>query len=421
MTLRVTSTLLRRTSSLRKTVATVRKTWDSSPLHNNDDATYGSNEFIHRQFFVDDNYQAIIKCLNDGYQVCKDILSYLQAYHDLQHQHAEKLSSFTTEWIAKLNQQPTISSYNTTKRAQTKIIRSPNKLAQLIEVRCKDMQQVIDTFRGQVERLYPKERLSPVHKHYRAEQVRRSFKAARASVLKLSETLEKLHEQEEQAKNALHVADVQCENLSLDPTASAKKVTKANDNQEKRQLELEAIQDQIARTEKQYAQEQETYKERAMEIYKECRQYEQERLDQIRDILISFTQAAHTPDYSDGQDEIFDDLIEHIKTQQNSLEDLDFWAKVYGVTPAEKATSFEQANDESNTTTIESRKTKKSSKIDNDVSSATAANTHQSIDEDEGEQSTTNSNKNKQTKVKKSTSVDKKSNSTSESTTTKIS
>ena len=91
MTLRVTSTLLRRTNSLRKTVATVRRTLDSSSLHNNDDATYGSNEFIHRQFFVDDNYQAIIKCLNDGYQVCKDILSNLQAYHDLQHQHAEKL------------------------------------------------------------------------------------------------------------------------------------------------------------------------------------------------------------------------------------------------------------------------------------------------------------------------------------------
>ncbi|UJR15327.1 hypothetical protein I4U23_002279 [Adineta vaga] len=425
MTLRIKSALLRRTDSIRRTTLSgITDKLRSNRLPFDNDSTYGSNEYIHNSFLNDDNYLAIIKCLDDGYKVSEDILQWLKDYLTLQQNYADSLSSHTTKWNGKLKQQPTISSYHTTKRAQYQTIKSSHKLAELVQTRCDEIEHVIATFHRQVDRMYPKERLGTVHKHYRSEQVRKAFKTARSALSKLAETLEKLHEQEKQAKESLLAADIQCENYSLDSTVSKSKSTRAKDTQEKRQNELEIIQDKIARAEKEYVHEQETYQQKAMEIYQECREYEKERLDQIQEVLISFAQAAHTSDYSAGQDVIFDDLIEHIKTKQNSIEDLNFWAETYHVNLRKKSTASEKNEDENDTITNESqttttRKTKKSGKSENENAITASDKTLPSVAVDEEDQSTANntstSTKNKQSKIKKSISIEKKNNSTNDS------
>lgn len=334
--------MLRRTNSMKRTtLGGLKDTLRTHHLTIDDDTIYGSNEYIHKRFFDDNNFLSIIKCLDGGYDIAKDHIEYMEEYHDLQHDTAHRYTSYSKKWKSKLKQQSSLSSYNTTKRAQLQTIRSPEKLAELLQSRCDAMQQVITTYRRQVERMYPSERLGTGHKHYRTDAMKKLFKTARSPLSKISEKLEKLHEQEKKAEDALHEADVQCENLSFNETASKNKVARASENQEKRRDELEQIQEKISRANDELNQEQETYYEKASEIYQQCRALEKERLDQIRETLIKFIQVIHTPEHSDGYNTIFEDLLSDVKTQQDSVGDLDFWAQTYHVDILKKSLSSE--------------------------------------------------------------------------------
>ena len=344
--------MLSRTNSMKRTtLGGLKDTLRTHHLTADDDTVYGSNEYIHKRFFDDDNFLSIIKCLDGGYDIAKDLIEYMEEYHNLQHDTAHRYTSYSSKWKSKLKQQSSLSSYHTTKRAQLRLIRSPEKLAELLQSRCNDMQQVIATYRRQVDRMYLSERLGTVRKHYRAGEMKKLFKAARSPVSKISEKLEELHEQEKKAQNALHDADIQCENLSFDQTASEKKVARANDNQEKRRDELQQIQKRISRAEDELSQEQETYYEKARDIYQQCRELEKERLDQIRETLIKFIQVTHTSEHSDGCNTVFEELLSNVKTEQDSVEDLDFWAQTYHVDILKKSLSSE-----TNDNTTESHK-----------------------------------------------------------------
>ncbi|CAF4457393.1 unnamed protein product, partial [Adineta steineri] len=83
----------------------------------------------------------------------------MQDYNDLQLEYARSLTSHSNKWSSKIKQQLSLSSYHTTKRAQLKTSNLPDKIAQLITSRCDAIQQVIDTYQGQVDRMYPSERL----------------------------------------------------------------------------------------------------------------------------------------------------------------------------------------------------------------------------------------------------------------------
>ncbi|CAF1321439.1 unnamed protein product [Adineta steineri] len=402
------SAILRHTNSIKRpTLNGLKDTIRSTRSNITTDGGYESNDYIHETFFTKDNYQSIIKCLDEGYKICMNLIGYMQDYNDLQLEYARSLTSHSNKWSSKIKQQLSLSSYHTTKRAQLKTSYLPDKIAQLITSRCDAIQQVIDTYQGQVERMYPSERLGTSHKHHRTDHIRKAFKAAQSTLSKLTDLLEKLHEQEKQAKQALHEADVQCENLGLDPTASKNKVTRAKDTQEKRQYELEDIQEKITRTEKDYDREQEIYREKGIEIYKECRDYEKERLDQIRETLLEFSLAAHSSEYCDEQNTLFDDLIEHIDAKQNSIEDLDFWAQTYHIDYKTKSKSSETTDDAQ-------RKPKKSQK--NEAHTPTEENTQQKtiVPDDNKEESTV---KTKSKKTKTSTSTEKKRDSPSEPTT----
>ena len=179
--------------------------------------------------------------------------------------------------------------------------------------------------------MYPSERLGIVHKHYRTDAMKQLFKDARASLISISNTLDQLCRDEERAEKVLHDADIQCENLRLDPTAVDSKLTHANNNLRKANSKLDQIRKEIARTLERQEQEENNYRKTAIGIYEQCRKLEQERLDLIGDTLIKFVEAAYSDEYSKRYNEIYENLMSNINTERNTMDDLDFWAKTYHV------------------------------------------------------------------------------------------
>ncbi|CAF3522580.1 unnamed protein product [Rotaria sp. Silwood1] len=225
----------------------------------------------------------------------------------------------------------------------------------------------------------------------------KAFTEARSTLCKLSAKREKLHEQEKKAQNALHDANVQCENLSFDPTASKTKISNAKDNQTKRQNKLDEIQQEIERAEQEYDQEYENYRAKAMDIYEKCRALEKERLDLLGETLIKFNDAAFSSEYSTEEHKIFEDLKLKLKVERDSLQDLDFWAKTYHVYDSTTSLSTEkkdltikeentqesvaegeeeqsQADTITTTTKTKSKKNKNNTKTESTTTNAAASN-----------------------------------------------
>lgn len=320
----VKSSLLRRTSTLRRS--------NINPLRNiTNDGSYKSNEYILSNFFEGENYLSIIKCLDGGHEVAMDLIDYMQNYYDLIKEFINSLTSYSNKWKSKLKHQPSISSYNTTKRAQYEAIGFSEKLAQLLQTRCDAIQQVISTYKKQVNKMFVSERLGTVYKHCQSEATRKSFKNARSSLVKISEELDKLHEKEKRADSELHDAKVQCQNLELDETKSESKRATARDHREDKERKLELIRERISRAEEEQNREREVYHGKATEIYLQCRDLEKERLDQIRQTLTAFGQAMHSTEFSKEQDAMYANLLLSIKNEQDTLADLAFWEKTYQV------------------------------------------------------------------------------------------
>ena len=276
----------------------------------------------------------------------------MQDYHNLLQTNRHRHTSFSKKWRLKIRRQSPLSSYHTTKRAQLDTIQSFDTLALLLQTRCDGIQQVIDTYKEQVKRMYPSKRLSTVHKHYQSDIMEQSFKTAYSPLSKLLDKLAKLHEQQVRAEDALSKANIQCENLNLDQTTSKNKLTLALEKQKKKQNELEEMIAEISRTEEEYNKEQEIYYGKATEIYNRCRKLEEERLDLIRQTLINFIQVVHTPEYAAEHVTIFQNLLTNIENQQDTIEDLNFWARTYHVDTL-KTTTDDDNITESQTTVRE--------------------------------------------------------------------
>jgi len=382
---------------------------------------YATNVCNGKNFLDGKNYRWIIKCIDDGKSFCNnyfniifflfifiigygistDFIEYMQNYCELLQDISNRLTSYSNKWKSKLKHQSSLSSYHTTKRAQLQVVRSPEKLAQLIQTRCDAIQKVITAYKKEVNRMYPSERFTTIRKHYRSNEMERSFKNAYSYLRRVSDRLENLREREKKAEDALREAKIQCQNLELNETTSKNKLSRANDNQENKQRELQSIKENIIRTEEEYNQERETYREKATEIYQRCRVLEQERLDQIRDTLLQFIQAIHPSEYSTEQDAIYENLLSNIDSQQDTLADLDFWAQTYRVSVLAKPVPLDtnETDDDNDITESQQNETADLTPIEE--------NTDQLVVEDQEEQSvpdrTTTSRKTKPKKKKNNT------------------
>ncbi|CAF1420240.1 unnamed protein product [Rotaria sp. Silwood1] len=235
----------------------------------------------------------------------------MQDYCNLLRENITSLTSYSRRWICRIEQQPLLSSYNTTKEVQLKIVRTPERHVELMKASVEKIQQIIATYTTEVEKMYPRALFRITHRHHRTDVMKNLFKAAYSSLFDLSNKLKELHKQETIAKRALNDNDGQ--------------------SQTRQQEILKAITEKIERTERAYDREKVIYRERATNIYQECRELEKERLDLIRKTLIKFIKAAFSFENVSAQRQIYEDLSSMLQNQQNTSEDLDFWARHYGV------------------------------------------------------------------------------------------
>ena len=287
---------------------------------------------IHESFFADNNYQSILKCLDDGYHVLTNQLESMQEYNTLLKTFIESLNSYSNKWKSKLKHQSTISSYNTTKQSQMQLLSSPVKFGDLTQTRCDAIDQVISYFRKQIDRLYPGERFGTVHKHYRTDSMKKKFKDAHAPVVKASKLLDEVREEKKKVEKSLREAQIEQQNLELDETTSKSKLIKVNERIERKQRESREVEEKLTEAEEDLRQKEKIYRDKAMEIYERCREYEGERLNLIRETSIQFIYAVHSNEYSSDLDAMYGELLATIEAQQDTRADLDFWAATYHVT-----------------------------------------------------------------------------------------
>jgi len=340
-----------------------------------------------------------------------DLIEWMQDYCDNEREQVRNLISYAEKWTTRIKQQPSLISYHTTKRAQLDVVRITKELARLKDSTCNEIQKVIDKYRNYINETYVTERFRPGRKHRRTQEFKKLFKSAHAPLREVSDELERLCTQEKKAREAVHAADSACEILELDPTTSEKQRARANDIQTKKQTILDDIEQKLAETKAKQKAAQKTYRIKATEIFKQCQYVEEERLEQIRETLLDFIQAMYTQKHSMELTDIFEGLTTKITTQQNSFDDLLFWAKTYGIENklTKALTSTINANDDGENI-IESRTIKKSTHRDIEKNDK-----HQPImdnDADEEEPSaaisSTTPAKTKVKRTKNATTTDKK-------------
>jgi len=137
---------------------------------------------------------------------------------------------------------------------------------------------------------------------------------------------------------------------------------------------------------------------------------------QIQQTVIKFIQAVHSSEYSNEQNSIYEDLLLNINSQQDSVEDLDFWARTYRVNVLTESISSELNQNDDDNENIESQTTTQNGENfqENETANLTTIeeNTNQSVAETEEEQSVAN-----KTTTSAKTKSKKKKNNAAELTT----
>ncbi|CAF3670310.1 unnamed protein product [Rotaria sp. Silwood1] len=224
-----------------------------------------------------------------------------------------------------------ISSYHTTKRAQLDTIHIARHFARIDDNRYNALRAIIDNYRRLIDETYRRVHFGRRYEHCRYREFKKLFKHAHISVVNAKTNLDKLHDQIRRIEQTVLNADKTFEKVTNNEVVTEKKLINKAINQTKYETELKRLEVKMANAEEIYASRKEAYRKEAKEIFSQCQQIEKQRLEQIREILLVFTQTMHVRNYVSEIEQIYDELISNITTQQNSLEDLAFWAKTYGI------------------------------------------------------------------------------------------
>ena len=260
-----------------------------------------------------------------------DLIEWMQDFCANEEDYSNRLLSFADKWSNRLKQQSSLVSYHTTKRSQLDCVRVTRDIAKLKQSSCTQIKSVIEKYRQQINEVFVNERFRPVRRHQRTNELKKSFKLAQASVRELDDELKLLRNQLEKAREIVRSAESACEILDLDPTTTDKQRQRSKDILERKKSKVADIKDRIDQLKERQSSVENTYQIKATEIFQECQHVEEERLEQIRETLLDFIQAAHPSDSSSKLQEIFDKLNQKVTNEQNSFDDIVFWAKTYGV------------------------------------------------------------------------------------------
>ena len=89
-----------------------------------------------------------------------DFIEWMQDYCDNEREQVRNLISYADKWSARLKQQPSLISYNTTKRAQLDVVRITKEVARVKESACNEIQKVIEKYRNYINEIYISETFS---------------------------------------------------------------------------------------------------------------------------------------------------------------------------------------------------------------------------------------------------------------------
>ncbi|CAF3111834.1 unnamed protein product [Rotaria socialis] len=325
-----------------------------------------------KTFYDDENYRWMLDCLDGGYEVCKDFYEYMQDYNNLEKKHIHNLDSHSTKWNSKIQQQSPYSSYHTTKNAQLQLVGKPTEEAKILRVRHAAIQDVIDRYLAEVEIIYPRTLFGTSHRHYRSSAMKDLFKAAHYSLSSLSDNLKKLREQEQSIVNSNNDGSYVGNNSNAATTK-----------------QLKQIRDKIAHAEKEYHRERENYCMRVRDIYEQCRILEKDRLNLIKETLIEFTKVAYSSEHVNQQRRVYEELMQYLNAEQDTVADLNFWAQNYRVYDSEidMPSRMNRKRDDSDNDSISVRRMRTSSGNQQKNGKHTEENVQQSDSEDEPERS----------------------------------
>lgn len=255
----------------------------------------------------------------------------LEDYCEIDRYRAQNLLSFSQKWIRYFKNQPMISSYHTTKRAQLDTIRIARNLASVDNNRCNALQTAIENYRRLIAKTYMRTRFGRRYEHCRYREFKNLFKHAHISVIREKIEIKKLHEKIHHIEQNLMNTNNNFEKMADNQTMNGKKLMSISNIQSKYETELKRLKAKLVNAQEIYVNSKEVYRRKAKTIFLQCQQIEHQRLEQIREILLAFIQTMHIQNYVSDIEQIYNDLISSITMQQNSLEDLSFWAKTYGV------------------------------------------------------------------------------------------
>lgn len=295
----------------------------------------------------------------------------MQDHNDLLKKRIDNLVSYTNKWKLKVEQQSPIASYHTTQMGQLSVINLPTQEAKSLRVLHNGIQLVMDEYHSKVESIYPPTHLGMAHKHYRTHALKNSFKAEYASLTDLATNLAKLREQKQ--------------NLTSDGSAS---FDSSNANSVITSRRLNELKENITRAKEAYDRGRRNYCKRVREIYEECRILEKDRLNLITETLMKFIDVAYPSENPVQQRQVYEEIAQYLKIEQNSTADLDFWAQKYRIydSPSTSSRSNHHSVDlDSDSISVRRMRTSARNQKHNDTS--VAENALETASEDEEESS----------------------------------
>lgn len=237
----------------------------------------------------------------------------MQDYNETIKKNIANLNEFSQTSRSTINQQSLMSSYITTKDYHLLVIGTAESEAQTLQERYDRIQSVIDDFKLEVRRTYPRKHLHIHHRHYSSKSTKKALKAAYTYFKVAKESLKELHNVESEflTKNGIGVNE-----RNLD---------------ENTREQLNQIRRKIEDAEEEYTIQKDSYHIVVDRNYEKLRIAESERFQLTQNYLRLFIEAAHPSKDADKLRSLYDERLTALPTKYNALADIKEWASDHGV------------------------------------------------------------------------------------------
>ena len=202
------------------------------------------------------------------------IIADMKAFRKLLKKTMKNLNSYSKRCQSRINRQSPVSSYHTIREAQILTVKSTETDAESLENLRQLIKNEIEFYQTAVNRMYVRNWPRLTRVHYQSKQLEKSF---------------------------------------MDEYS---KLSKAREGKSGQGTSSDA---------------EKTYRENLTRMYRQGRKFEEERLNAIRNVLVSFVKAIHSVPHIGGLNQSYQELINKIGGPQSTQGDLDFWARTYGI------------------------------------------------------------------------------------------